>query len=152
MGEIVLTDALGAPKRSHNAQMHVKIVFWHNPEKDHILQGAPENFDPPAGYLKIVCNHAAEAELWSKRLREQDKRFAEMEDMDREGFEGPMRQHLRQETIKLMNNPPLGIDERHKRVRYKLLEMSLKALDQSELRAKTVRESFLHSEAFEAGK
>ncbi len=148
---IVLTDAAGRPK-PQNAQMRTKIVFWHDPIRDHILQGAPEMFDPPRGYSKIVCNHAMEAEVWSARLRAQDKREAQMTDYEREQIEGPMRQRLREEVLEKLRNPSPGGDARRKRLQVALLNQALKMLDEQEKHAKTIRESYLHLEAFEAGK
>ncbi len=152
MSDILLTDALGTPKRSHNAQMGTKIVFWYNRDTDHILQGAPEHFEPIYGYQKIVCNHASEAELWSKRLREQDKKFAEMSDIEQEQREAPMRAHIRKEILYKMANPSPGGDPRRKRLNHIMLQKALDQLDLCEAKGKTVRDSYLHAEAFEKGK
>ena len=133
-----------APGRSLPAQLSVKVVFWHNPRTDHILQGAPERFEPIFGYQKIICHHAHEAELWSARLCAQDKRVAEMNDYDRELFEGPMRADIRRELKQKMFRAT-GLN-------YLLLERALLELDKAEAKGKTVRESYLHSEAYEHGK
>lgn len=154
MSDIILTDALGTPKiQPRNAQMSTKIYFWFNKNTDHIMQGAPPQFDAmrPPGYQTITCNHASEAEMWSARLNAQDKRHAEMNDIEREFFEGKIRADLRKETVELMANPPMYLDEAHKRVRGELLQRALDELDESEKRVKTKRESFLHVEAFEHG-
>lgn len=151
MSEIVLTDSAGVPKSaprvSHNAQMHTKIYFWHNPRTDHILQGAPPQFTfmMPPGYQCIECNHAHEAESWSARLNEQDKRIAEMTDYEREMIEGPMRADLRRELKTKIHQARNGINRM-------MLERALKELDKAEANGKTVRESYLHVEGFENGR
>lgn len=131
--------------RSHNAQLSTKIVFWHNPNTDHILQGAPEHFEPIFGYRKIVCHHAHEAETWSKRLNQQDKRMAEMTDYERELVEGPMRDDIRRELKEKLHHARNGVNRM-------MLERALYELEKSEAKGKTVRESYLHVEAFEHGK
>jgi hypothetical protein len=152
MNDIVLTDALGVPKPApRNAQMSVKIVFWYNPKTDHILQGAPEQFDPIYGYQKIVCNHAHEAESWSARLTAQDKRIAEMNDYERECVEAPMRANLRAEIRAKLADPSPGGDARRKSINHAMLRRALEELDKQEANGKTVRESYLHVEAFEHG-
>jgi hypothetical protein len=146
MAEIVLTDAVPVPKPTpQNAQMAVKVIFWYNPRTDHILQGAPERFDPIYGYQKIVCNHAHEAEAWSARLCAQDKRMAELNDLEREMVEGPMRADIRRELKDRIYKARDGLNKM-------LLERALQELEKAETRGKTVRESYLHQEGFEAGK
>lgn len=159
MSEIILTDE---PKQLYvppslspqNAQMATKIYFWYNRATDHIMQGAPPQWDSMKmpGYETITCHHAAEAESWSKRLTAQDKRIAEMNDYEREMVEGPMRENLRQEIKKKLANPSPGGDERRKRLNSYMLQKALDELDKQEANAKTVRESYLHVEAFEDGK
>lgn len=147
MDNIVLTDAAGNVKvTSHNAQMAMKIYFWHNPRTDHIMQGAPPQFDHmiPPGYQRITCNHAHEAETWSQRLNAQDKRIAEMSDYEREMVEGPMRADLRRELRAKLLNARNGINRR-------MLEIALQKLDEAEEKGKTTRESYLHVEGFEHG-
>lgn len=153
MSEIVLTDATGAIK-PRNAQMGTKIYFWHNPRTGHIYQGAPPQYDAmrPQGYETITCNHPWEAEKWSARLNEQDNREQAFNDEEREMVEGARRVDLRKEILELKRNPPDYIDGRHKRARDMLLDMALGQLDEHEERRITKRESFLHLEAFEAGK
>ena len=146
MPDIVLTDAVGNPKpRPRNAQLGTKIVFWYNPRTDHILQGAPEHFEPIYGYQKVVCHHAHEAETWSARLNAQDQRMAEMNDYEREMVEGPMRADIRRElTTKLRTAS--------NRINAALLQRALDELDKAEAKGKTIRESYLHAEAYEHGK
>jgi hypothetical protein len=145
MTDIVLTDAAGriTPR---NAQMGKKIYFWHNPRTDHIYQGAGPQFDSfmPPGYERITCNHAWEAERWSQRLRDQEKRIAEATDYERELIEGPMRVDLRAELNKKIKEARNGVNRR-------LLEVSLQKLNELEAKGKAVRESWLHVEAYTHG-
>lgn len=132
-----------SPAPSHNAQLGTKIVFWFNPRTEHILQGAPEQFEPIFGYQKVICHHALEAELWSARLCAQDKRIAEMDDYERELLEGPMRADIRRELMGKLHTARNGINRM-------MLERAVQELDKAEAKGKTVRESYLHAEAFEA--
>jgi hypothetical protein len=151
MSDILLTDRVETPQRSYNAQLGTKIYFWHNRVTDHIMQGAPPQYDAlrPLGYQTIECNHAHEAEMWSKRLNDQDKRIAEMTDYEREMIEGPMRDNLRREIRAKLASLE---GSRNKSLNAYALTHALKMLDEQEEKAKTVRESYLHLEAFEDGK
>lgn len=145
---IVLTDAAGRPR---NAQMGTKIYFWHNPKTDHIKQGAPPQWDSmkPPGYLTIECNHASEAESWSRRLHEQDKRIQEMTEFERLEFEKPMIASLRHE----LESQKRDIEKnKNKRAAALLLDLQFKRLEQYEAEFYSKYESFLHVEAFEHGK
>lgn len=153
MGDIVLTDERGQivtpvkSVRSQQAQLGQKIYFWHNPKTDHIFQGAPPQFDAfrPPGYVTIECTSAHMAEQWSRRLADQDRRMAEMNDYEREMIEGPMRANLRRDAVELLRktNNPLAA---------RMLKYSIEQLDKQEEKGKTIRESYLHVEAFEHGK
>jgi hypothetical protein len=148
MSDLVLTDAAGniQPKpRPQNAQLGTKIVFWYNPRTQHILQGAPEQFEPIYGYEKRICNHAHEAETWSARLCAQDKRVAEMNDYERSEYEGPIRADIRKELTEKLRNASSPLNAA-------LLQRALLELDKAEASAKTKRESYLHAEAYEHGK
>lgn len=128
----------------------MKIYFWHNPRTDHILQGAGPLYDcmMPPGYERITCNHAHEAEAWSARLNSQDKRVAEMNDCERELFEGPMRADLRRELRRQLADIEKN---KSKHIAAGLLEIALKQLDEQEAKGKTIRESWLHVEGYEHG-
>lgn len=154
MSDIILTDAPISSRPSHNAQMATKIYFWFNRETDHILQGGPPQYSAlmPPGYELITCNHATEAETWSKRLTAQDKRHAEMNDYEREMVEGPMRENLRKEIKAKLANISPGGDPQRKRLNAMFLRKALDELDKQEKNGKTIRESYLHVEAFEHGK
>lgn len=98
----------------------------------------------PLGYERITCSHTYEAEAWSVRLDAQDKRIAEMNDYQRELFEGPMRADLRRELRDKIHKARNGINRR-------MLEHALAQLDAAEARGKTIRESWLHVEGYEHG-
>lgn len=149
---IILTDSLGNEKAApRNAQMSTKIYFWHNPRTDHILQGAPPRFDSlkPPGYLTVECNHAYEAESWSARLHEQDKRVKEMTEFERLQFEKPMIANLRHELETQLRNIEKN---KNKAAAAALLKIQLKKLEEYEAKFYSKYESFMHVEAFEHGK
>jgi len=130
---------------SHNAQMHTQ----------HIMQGALPQFDQykPYGYQTIECNHAHEAEMWSDRLRKQSQRLAEMDDYEREtAVEGPMRNDLRRELNEKIRRIKRGDGSQNKGFNIAFMEHALKMLDEQEEKAKTIHESYLHLEAYEAGR
>ena len=137
-----------------NAQMATKIYFWYNSRTQHIMQGAPPQFDhlKPMGYQTIECNHAHEAEMWSDRLRKQDQRITEMSDYEREQIEGPMREDLRKQIKGRLRELEAGIDTKNARLNAMFMKKALHMLDEQEAKAKTVRQSYLHLEAFEHGK
>jgi TolA-binding protein len=137
-----------------NAQMETKIYFWYNPRTQHIMQGAPPQYDAmkPMGYQTIECNHAHEAEKWSERLRTQDQRITEMSDYEREQIEGPMREDLRKQIKARLRELESGTDTKNARLNAAFMKHALRMLDQQEEKAKTIRQSYLHVEAFEHGR
>jgi hypothetical protein len=150
MSEIVLTDATGTPK-SHNAQMAVKVYFWHNPRTDHIMSGAPPQYDrlKPPGYQTIECAHAYQVETWSRRLNEQEKRIQEMDEYERLELEKPMLADLRRELNQQLNDLEKN---KNKAAAAGLLKLQLRKLDEYEAKFYSKYESFMHAEAFEDGK
>jgi len=72
-------------------QMSTPIAFWYSKKLDHIMNPPSWIPDPPSGYIKIECRHAHEVELWSGRLRAQEKRIAEMTDEERYLYEDAVR-------------------------------------------------------------
>lgn len=133
-----------------NAQLSKKIYFWHNPKTQHIMQGAPPQFKPIAGYQVVECNHVHEAELWSKRLNEQDKRVEMMSKEERDTIESQQLSDARKDIQRLLNNGAVGLNRQ-------MLEYALKECnkldDARRLRNnESRRDSFLHVEAFEDGR
>ena len=68
-------------------QMSKPIIYWYSKTLDLIVVGAPEPFSAPPGYETIKCIHAHDADKWSERLREQERRLAQMTDEERFAFE-----------------------------------------------------------------
>ena len=71
--------------------MGAPIAFWYNRKRDFIMNPPHHSIPTPPGYEKIECRHAHEVEKWSARLRAQDKRLAEMNDIERYEFEDALR-------------------------------------------------------------
>lgn len=130
--------------RPRSAQLGTKVVFWFNRKLNRIVMGAPENFPAPRGFEKIVCTSAHEAEIWSQRMRDQDKADQEQSDYERELIEGPMREYARAELRHLMANARNNLNR-------DFCKFALAKLEEAEQRGKTIRESYLHAEAYEAG-
>lgn len=85
MGRLIL------PRR--NVQMAIPIVFWYSKTLLHILVPPHWSVPAPEGYQRIECRHAHEVDLWSDRLRQQEKRIREMNEEERYNFEEPIRAH-----------------------------------------------------------
>ena len=122
----------------------VNVVFYFNRAQDRIMVGFPENFPAPAGFEKIVCRSAAEVDKWDRKMRDQEKRDAEMSDEQREAVEGPMRDYARKELTRLMLNARNNLNREFCRV-------ALQKLDDDDKRRKMKRESFMHIAGFENG-
>ena len=138
---------LWLPQHLRPAVKRVKTVFYHNPTSGHILVGFPEQFAcPHKGYVKIVCETAAEVDRWSQKLRDQEKRHEEMTDEQRESIEGPMRKAARAELYQKMVNARNAMNR-------EFCRFAIEQIDAYEenLKKKKV-ESFMHAEAFEDGK
>jgi len=127
------------------AQLRQKVVYWYNGTSGEIRMGLPEQFPAIAGFEKIVCNTAHEAEQWSDRMRKWESVKHQMEDEQREMIEGPIRANLRSHMHHLMANARNNTNREFLR---KHLEIYSKRPD----KRKTKKESYLHSEAFERGR
>jgi hypothetical protein len=88
MSELIL------PRHICNAQMSKPVVFWFSKKLSHMMCPASPLAPAPAGYERIECRHAHEVDLWSNRLRAQEKRIREMTDEERYNFEEPIRAHM----------------------------------------------------------
>jgi hypothetical protein len=126
-------------------QLKVKIVYWYDGTTGEIRMGLPENFPAPYGWQKVVCNTAQEAEEWSGRMRRWEQVKQEMEDEQRELIEGPIRDNLRSHIHHLAANARNNMNR-------DFLLMHLKNYDSRPDQTRTVRDSYLHSEAFEQGR
>lgn len=141
---------LWVPKHLRPAVKRIAVVFYHNPTTQRIIVGFPDNFPVPpsfakAGFQKIVCTSAHELEIWSQKLRDQERRDEEMTDEQREAFEGPIRAWARQELVTSFMNARNAINK-------EFCRFALNKFDEDERRRKMKKESFMHIEGFESGK
>ena len=126
----------------------IAVVFYFSKKLNHITVGAPEQFPVPRimvdlGYEKVICRSAHEVEIWSGKLRDQERRESEKTDEEREAFEGPLRDALRKDLVSRMMNAK---DE----VNREFCRQSIAQIDakNDEMR-KNKRESFQHVEGYE---
>lgn len=143
--KIINPFATFPPLRPRNAQMDVKIVFYKHIATGRITVGFPEQFPAPTGSEKIICNHASDVERWSSLMRQQDKEREEMTDIERELFEAPIRAEHRKELQHLAANARNQLNR-------DFCLFAIKKIDEADARGKTIRDSYMHVEAFEAGK
>jgi hypothetical protein len=99
MGRIIIPG-----DRQHQAQMSKPIVFWYSKKLQHIMVPPSHLVPEPVGYERIECRHANEVDLWSERLRQQEKRIHEMTLEERYNFEEPIRAHMMAELRKNLAN------------------------------------------------
>jgi hypothetical protein len=86
------------------AQMAEPVIFWFCPKLDYIMLPASTIAPPPSGYQRIECRHAYEVDIWSGRLRAQEKRIFEMTDLERFEFEGRIEAHIIEEMELCLKN------------------------------------------------
>jgi hypothetical protein len=136
MGNLLL------PRR--NVQMATPIVFWVMRVPHFFIMNPPSHLaPPPQGFEKIECRHAHEVELWSNRLRQQEKRIREMTDEERYNFEEPIRAHGLQVLRELLAKATDSVNR-------EFLAASIATLEKKrELRRKEVVETYMHIEAHE---
>lgn len=127
-----------------NVQLSKKPVYWYDGTTGEIRMGLPEPYPAPPGLQKIACRSAAEAELWSQRMRRWEAVKQAMEDEQREMIEGPMRANLRRHILHLAANARNNMNR-------DFLLLHLKNYEARPDLTQTRRESYLHSEAFERG-
>ena len=145
------TDAgIWVPGNPKPAVKRVAVVFYWSQKHNRIAVGAPEEFPLPKilaeqGFQKIVCRSASEVDRWSQRMRDQEKRDAEMTDEQRYAFEGPLREALRKELVTKMMNSKNALNRDFCRAALQQMD----AADEEQKRAKT--ESMMHAEAYESG-
>jgi hypothetical protein len=142
---IFVPDHLWKPARKF-----VAVVFYFHTQSNRIAVGAPDEYPIPkllarAGWEKIVCRTAHDVDLWSQKMRDQDRRDEEMTEEQREAFEAPLRALLRQELVTKMLNARTPINREFCRA-------ALQKIDEDEARRKIRRESYMHAEAYESNK
>lgn len=138
---------LWLPSNLRPAVKRTAVVFYHNPSTGHILVGLPEQFPcPHKGYVKVVCQNAAEVDRWDKKLRDQERHAAEMSDENRESIEGPMRKQARAELYTKMTNSRNAINR-------EFCRQAIAKIDEYEESLKNEKtESFQHIVGYEDGK
>lgn len=126
-----------------NVQMAKAVVFWFSKKLDHILLPAAPLCPAPTGYQRIECIHAKDVDLWSDKLRAQEKRVREMTDEERYNFEEPIRAHGIAELRKALKD---AVDPANRL----FLVRSIERLEQKrEERRKEYVESYMACEAQE---
>lgn len=127
-----------------NAQLRNKVIYWYDGSTGEIRMGLPEAYPAPYGYTKVVCHSAHEAEIWSERMRRWEAAKQEMEDVQREMIEGPIRDNLRKHMQHLAANARNNMNR----------DFLLKHMANYERRpdlTRTERTSYLHQEGYERG-
>ncbi len=123
-----------------NAQISKKVVYFKNDKTGEIRMGLPEHFPASQGFHKVVCNTAHEAEVWSDRLRQFNLSKENRLNEKREQIEGAQRDEIRKHMHHVMAHSRNNINREFVR-RY------LDKMDK--IPSHTVREEYLHSEAYE---
>lgn len=133
------------PEHLKRARKPISVVFYYSRKFNRILVGFPEQFPAPEGFEKIVCTTAAEVDLWSNRLRLQEKMDEERTDEEREAIEGPIRDYVRKELVTKMLNA-------RNEVNRAFCKFALDRLDEEANKRKMKRIAYMHQEGFEAGR
>ena len=138
---------LWLPQHLRAARKVTRVVFYENPTTGHILVGFPEQFPcPHKGYVKIVCQNAADVDRWDKKLRDQERREAEMTDEQREAVEAPMRRQARAELYQKMVNARNAMNR-------EFCRQAIAKIDEYEdMLRRNKTESYQHIVGFEDGK
>jgi hypothetical protein len=134
------------PAHLKPARQRINVVFYRYPKLNNRIEvGFPEQFPAPNGAEKIICTTAREVEKYSALMREQDKRDAEMSEIERERVEGPMRDYARKDLQHRLANAKNQFNK-------DFLQWALDRIEEKDRRAKEVRESHMHAEGYEHGK
>ena len=141
---------LWIPDHLKPAHKPVNIVFWFSRKLNRINVGLPEQYPIPRvllnlGFEKVVCRSAHDVDLWSQKLRDQEKRDSEMSDEERYNFEGPLRAELRKDLVSRMLNSRNQFNR-------DFCKAALQRMDDEDAKQKMKRISFQHVEGFEDGK
>jgi hypothetical protein len=84
--------------------MSKAVVFWFNKEADFIMCPPSPIAPPPAGFQKVECVHAYEIDIWSRRLRRQEKRVREMTETERFEYEGKIQSAIIEDMKRCLAN------------------------------------------------
>lgn len=125
------------------AQMSKPVVFWFNKKADFIMCPPSPVAPAPAGFQKIECRHAAEVDMWSRRLRRQEKRIREMTDVERFELEGKVQSDIIEEMKRCLANSTDAVNKQF------LAYFIQKAEEKRAARRMEVVETFMHCEAKE---
>ena len=128
----------------NKAQLDKKIVYFQNERTGEIRMGLPESFPATAGFHKVICNSAHEAEVWSDKLRQYNCGKETKKDDEREQVEGEYRKAQRENIHHLMSNSSSKYGR-------EFLQRHLERMDKAEARGRMKREEFNHAEGFERG-
>lgn len=89
--------SLYIPKHLAKPAHKPKIVFWYQPKTQFIMCPPSPVAPPPKGFQKIECQNAAEVDMWSRRLRRQEKMLKEMTAQERFEYEGKVEYEILEE-------------------------------------------------------
>lgn len=120
-----------------------KIVFWYQPKTQFIMCPPSPIAPPPYGFQKIECQNAAEVDMWSRRLRRQEKRMHEMTEAERFELEGKIQFDIIQNMKECLAK---ATDETNRQF---LLYFIRQAEEKREKRRMEVIETFMHCESSE---
>jgi len=125
------------------AQMSKPVVFWFNRTADFIMCPPSPIAPPPAGFERIECRHAHEADSWSARLRLQEKRMREMTEFERFEYEGKVQASIIEEMEKCLAR---ATDQTNREFLAYFIRL---AKEKQRRRAVEVVETYMHAEAKE---
>lgn len=133
-----------------NQQLTKKVIYYFsNPTvyggTGEIMMGLPEEYAAPPGYEKIVCSTMMQAELWSKRMRIWEETKEKLAQAYQRAQESEQVQAIRSQMRDNIRNARNQVNR----------DFAIQALENFDKRYEDrfnfQRESFLHSEAYEAG-
>lgn len=125
------------------AQMAKPIVFWYNRSADFIMLPPSPVAPPPKGFEKIECRHAADVDIWSRRLRRQEQRMREMTEIERFEYEGKIQSGIIEEMKRCLAN---STDQTNKQFLAYFIEMAEKKREE---RRCEIAQSYMECEASE---
>ena len=137
-------------KAQRNAQLSKAIVYYFsNPAvyggTGEIIMGLPEQFAAPQGFEKIVCRSTAEAEKWSGRMRVWDAAKEQIAQAYQRARESEQYEKIASEMRTNIANARNQINRDFAIQAYENFKKNFEERMQG-----MQRESYLHSEAFEA--